>query len=74
MATTKSIIDLQLTLTETIEQIDIWISDVQFDLQQDWNEEKELMSIQLQQLLIAKSNLECILKTGGQILSSSIPK
>ena len=61
-------------LTETIEQMDIWIIDVQSDLQEDWNEEKPLMQIQLQQLLIAKANLEAILKSGGQILNSSIPK
>jgi len=46
----------RITLTETIENLDIWIVDTQFDLQQDWNEEKELMQIQLQQLLIAKAN------------------
>jgi len=63
-----------LTLTQTIEQLSIWIEDVQFDCRQDWNEEKELMMIQLQQLIIAKSNLELILKTGGQILRSSISK
>jgi hypothetical protein len=64
----------EITLTETIQQMDVWIGDIQFDLQQDWNEEKPLMQIQLQQLLTAKANLELILKTGGQILSSSIPK
>ena len=63
-----------LTLTQTIKKIDTWIEDVQHDLTQDWNEEKELMMVQLQQLIIAKSNLELILKTGGQILSSSISK
>lgn len=63
-----------LTLTQTIQQLSIWIEDVQHDITQDWNEEKELMMVQLQQLIIAKSNLELILKTGGQILSSSIPK
>lgn len=63
-----------LTLTQTIEQLSIWIENVQFDLTQDWNEEKELMMVQLQQLIIAKSNLELILKTGGQILNSSIIK
>jgi ATP-dependent protease HslVU (ClpYQ) peptidase subunit len=63
-----------LTLTETIQQIDTWIEDVQFDLTQDWNDDKELMSVQLQQLMVAKSNLELILKTGGQILDSSIQK
>ena len=63
-----------LTLTQMIEKLEIWIEDVQFDLTQDWNEEKELMLVQLQQLIIAKSNLELILKTGNQILRSSIPK
>jgi len=62
------------TLTQTIKQLEIWIEEVQFDLTQDWNEEKELMMVQLQQLIIAKSNLELILKTGGQILRSSISK
>jgi hypothetical protein len=38
------------------------------------NEEKELMSIQLQNLLIAKANLELILQTGNQIFKSSISK
>ena len=63
-----------LRFTQTIEQIDTWIQDVQFDLTQDWNDDKELMSTQLQQLMIAKSNLELILKTGGQIFDSSIQK
>ena len=63
-----------LKFTQTIEQIDTWIQDVQFDLTQDWNDDKELMSTQLQQLMIAKSNLELILKTGGQIFDSSIQK
>ena len=61
-------------LTQTIFLLDIWIEDIQIDLQQDWNEEKPLMQIQLQQLLTAKANLEAILKTGGQIFNSSIPK
>lgn len=61
-------------LTQTIKLMDIWIEDIQIDLQQDWNEEKPLMQIQLQQLLTAKANLEAILKTGGQIFNSSIPK
>jgi ATP-dependent protease HslVU (ClpYQ) peptidase subunit len=64
----------KFTLTETIQQMDCWIQDVQFDLTQDWNEDKVLMQIQLQQLIIAKANLETILKTGGQILHSSIKK
>ena len=32
-----------LTFTEIQEQINLWIEDVNFDLQQDWNEEKEKM-------------------------------
>jgi ATP-dependent protease HslVU (ClpYQ) peptidase subunit len=63
-----------ITFTDIIEQLDENILNVQFDLQQDWNEEKELMFIQLQQLIIAKANLELILQTGGQIFSSSISK
>lgn len=64
----------RITLTEITKQLDGWIMETTWDLQQDWNEEKELMSIQLQNLLIAKANLEMILKTGGQILSSAIRK
>jgi ATP-dependent protease HslVU (ClpYQ) peptidase subunit len=62
------------TLTEIIEQLNWSIQNVQYDLQQEWNEDKVLMSIQLQQLLIAKANLELILQTDGQIFSSSISK
>lgn len=64
----------EITLTNIINKLNIWIGDVQFDLTEDWNEEKTLMKQQLQQLLVAKSNLELIKKTGGQILSSSISK
>jgi len=71
---TNTTIMKNLTITETIQQIDTWIEDVQFDLTQDWNDDKELMSVQLQQLMVAKSNLELILKTGGQIFDSSIQK
>jgi hypothetical protein len=63
-----------LTLTQIIEELDIFILDTQSDLTKDWNEEKELMSIQLQNLLIAKANLELILKSGNQIFKSSISK
>jgi ATP-dependent protease HslVU (ClpYQ) peptidase subunit len=62
------------TLTEIIEQLNWSIQNVQYDLQQEWNEDKVLMSIQLQQLLIAKANLELILQTDGQIFRSSISK
>lgn len=63
-----------LTLTQIIEELDIFILDTQSDLTKDWNEEKELMSIQLQNLLIAKANLELIMQTGNQIFKSSISK
>ena len=64
----------EITLTNVIDKLNVWISDVQFDLTEDWNEEKHLMQQQLQQLLVAKANLELIKETGGQILSSSISK
>lgn len=64
----------EITLTKVIDKLNIWIGDVQFDLTEDWNEEKPLMKQQLQQLLVAKANLELIKETGGQILSSSISK
>lgn len=63
-----------LTFTEIQEQINSWIVDVNFDLQQDWNEEKEKMFIQLQSLFSIKSNMDNIEKIGGQIFSSSIKK
>ena len=64
----------KITLTNVIDKLNIWIGDVQFDLTEDWNEEKTLMQQQLQQLLVDKANLELIKETGGQILSSSISK
>lgn len=63
-----------LTFTEIQETIETWINDTNFDLQQDWNEEKEKMFIQLQCLLTIKSNLDNIENLGGQIFSSSINK
>jgi hypothetical protein len=63
-----------LTLTEIIEELNECILNTQSDLTKDWNEEKELMSIQLQSLLIAKANLELIMQTGNQIFKSSISK
>ena len=62
-----------ITLTDTLKELDIWIDNVQFDLIQNWNEEKQEMQIQLQQLLTAKANLEQVMKHGKQIFSSSIP-
>ena len=64
----------KITFTETLKELEIWIDNVQFDLEQEWNEEKEEMQIQLQQLLIAKANLEQVMKHGKQIFSSSITK
>ena len=63
-----------LTFTEIQETIETWIIDTNFDLEQDWNEEKEKMFIQLQCLLTIKSNLDNIENLGGQIFSSSIKK
>jgi hypothetical protein len=50
-------------LTEVIEKLNEWAIDTQYDLNQDWNEEKELTAIHLQMLLIAKANLEMIKQT-----------
>ena len=62
------------TLTETLEQLKVWIEDCQFDLSSNWIEEedKREMAQQLQNLLIAKANLEIIQNRGGQILKSVI--
>jgi hypothetical protein len=61
-----------LTFERIKNEIDKWIIDTNFDLQQDWNEDKEKMFIQLQSLLSIKSNLENIEKLGGQIFQSTI--
>jgi len=65
-----------LTLTQTIEQLQIWIENCQFDLSSNWIEEsdKREMEQQLQNLLIAKANLDALINRGGQIFSSSISK
>lgn len=63
-----------LTLTLTIKFLEEAIGNIQYDLRQDWNEEKEIMTIQLQSMIIAKANLEFIMSTGGQIFESSITK
>lgn len=62
------------TFTQVSEAINEWIVDVNYDLQQDWNEDKQRMFIQLQNLLTIKANLENIKNLGGQIFSSAIPK
>jgi ATP-dependent protease HslVU (ClpYQ) peptidase subunit len=51
------------TLTEIIEKLNELAIDTQYDLKQDWNEDKELTAIHLQMLLIAKANLEMIKQT-----------
>ena len=51
------------TLTEIIEKLNELAIDNQYDLKQDWNEDKELTAIHLQMLLIAKANLEMIKQT-----------
>jgi hypothetical protein len=63
-----------LTFEQIKNEIETWISEVNFDLQQDWNEDKEKMEIQLQSLLNIKSNLDNIENLGGQIFSSSIKR
>ena len=63
-----------LTFEQIKNEIQTWISEVNFDLQQDWNEDKEKMEIQLQSLLNIKSNLDNIENLGGQIFSSSIKR
>jgi hypothetical protein len=63
-----------LTFTEVQQTIEKWIIDTNFDLQQDWNDDKQNMLIQLQCLLTIKSNLQSIENLGGQIFSSSIKK
>ena len=63
-----------LTFTEIQEKINDWITDVNFNLKQEWNDDKENMFIQLQCLLIIKSNLNNINALDGQIFSSVIKK
>jgi hypothetical protein len=63
-----------LTLEQIKNEIEIWITDTNFDLQQDWNEEKEKMFLQLQSLLSIKSNIENIENLGGQIFRSTITR
>jgi hypothetical protein len=67
---------MKLTLTQTIQQLQTWIEDTQFDLSQDWLSETERneMQMQLQNLIIAKANLEALDNLGGQIFRSSISK
>ena len=59
-----------LTLTQTLEQLQIWIENCQCDLSSDWIEEedKREMQQQLQNLLIAKVNLEAITIRGLSLI------
>jgi len=63
-----------INFTQVQKTVDEWINEVNHDLQADWNDDKQKMQIQLQNLLIVKANLENIKQTGGQIFSSSISK
>jgi len=60
------------TLTQIIEKLNEWAIDTQYDLKQDWNEEKELTAIHLQMLLTAKANLEMIKQTAKKNESTII--
>lgn len=61
-----------MTLTETLNQLQEWIETAQCDLASDWidEDEKREMTQQLQNLLIAKANLEALKNRGGQIFNS----
>ena len=61
-----------LTFTQIQQEIENWINEANFDLKQDWNDDKENMFIQLQSLLAIKSNMDNIEKIGGQIFRSTI--
>ena len=65
-----------LKLSEIIEQLDIWIGDAQFDMTRDFldEDEKQEFSQQIQQMLIAKANLETIENFGDKIFQSAIRK
>lgn len=63
-----------LTFTQIQQEIENWINETNFDLRQDWNDDKENMFIQLQSLLAIKSNMDNIEKIGGQIFRSTIKK
>ena len=58
-----------LTLTQTIKQLQIWIENCQSDLTSDnklFDEfDKREMQQKLQNLLIAKANLEALINLGG---------
>ena len=62
---------------EEVQQVVVeWVENTEFDLTQDFitEEDKSKMSLQLQQLLSIKGNLESIKRIDGQIFSSAIVK
>jgi hypothetical protein len=62
-----------MTLTNIKDELKEMQSNAMYDLQADWNEEKALMTIQLQLLTTAIANIELILaKPHSQIFKSSI--
>jgi hypothetical protein len=63
-----------LTLTQITERLQEFIWNTQSDIGKDWNEESELFERHLLNLIIAKNQLDLILKTGNQIFKSSISK
>mgnify|MGYP006281093867 CR=1 FL=1 len=62
------------TFTEVQEIVNEWLQEVEFDLKQDWNQDKKNMILQQQSLVNIKIELQNIKKIGGQIFQSSIKK
>ena len=66
-----------ITLFQMVEQLKVNILDVQFDINSDWigESDKRKMQSHLQNLIIAKANLELVLEDiNGQIFNSSLQK
>ena len=67
----------KLTLTEIVEQLNIWTDDLKWDIQNNVGDESDqvVMKMQHQQSLIAIANLEDILQdSDGQIFKSAFRK
>jgi len=63
-----------MSLTKIKDELKEMQSNIVYDLQCDWNEEKALMTIQLQLLTTAIANIELILeKPNSQVFKSSFP-
>jgi len=61
------------SLSEISQQLKEFQSNIIFDLQQEWNEEKELMIIQLQLLNSSIANIDILLsQKDSQLFKSSI--